>query len=86
MRWERILEVMGAAEKARLDQRKIPYLSIHPFSGYDLCLVPGWYPGVGKYVFIGLAHSSPYARGNRVDIQKLAWCVETPEAGVEVQL
>lgn len=43
---------MGAVEEARLKQRKISFLSTHPFSRYNLCLLPGWYPGVGRYVLI----------------------------------
>lgn len=79
--WEKILEVMAASPgEARLDQRNISFLSIHLFSGCVLCLVSVWDSGVGKYVFIVLVHSRSYARGNKVDIQRLAWCVETPEA------
>lgn len=70
---------MGAAEEARLEQKKISFLSTHPFSGYDLCLFPGWYPRVGRYVLNVPAHKSFWAEGNRVDVQRLAWCVAAPE-------
>lgn len=70
---------MGAVEEARLKQRKISFLSSHPFSRYDPCLLPGWYPRVGRYVLIVPAPRSFCAGGNRGDVQRLAWCVEAPE-------
>lgn len=75
----RILEVMGAVEEARLKQRKISFLSTHLFSRFDPCLLPGWYPRVGRYVLIVPAPRSFCAGGNRGDVQRLAWCVEASE-------